>query len=165
MRIKWDNTCNNFNFTQVLAHGGNQKCYVVVSLYFVMVLCYMLYEWRKLIDLRSIRGWRGQWTVAVRDDLLAFSPSLEIRQIWVHILALFPPNVIGICPFSSVNASIWLWLDGAELGRVHSSTVTRCWDCGGAFSFTTQERWARWPGSQGSSEKPRLRPQLLLLRT
>lgn len=163
MRIKWDNTWNKVNFTRVLAHGGSQKCYVVVSLYFAMGLCYMLYEWRKLLDLWSIRGWHGQWTVVVRDDLLAFSPSLEIRQIWVHIHAFFPPNVVGICPFSSANASIWLWLDG--VGRVHSSTITRCWDCGGAFSLTTQERWARWPGSQGSSKKPRLKPQLLLPRT
>ena len=155
MRIKRDNTWNKFNFTRALARGGNQKCYVVVS------LCYMLL----LIDLRSIRGWRGQWTVVVRDDLLAFAPSLEIRQIWVHIHAFFPPNVVGICPFSSANASVWLWLDGAELGRVHSSTITRCWDCGGAFSLTTQERWIRWPGSQGSSKKPRLEPQLLLPRT
>lgn len=155
MRIKRDNTWNKFNFTRALARGGNQKCYVVVS------LCYMLL----LIDLRSIRGWPGQWTVVVRDDLLAFAPSLEIRQIWVHIHAFFPPNVVGICPFSSANASVWLWLDGAELGRVHSSTITRCWDCGGAFSLTTQGRWARWPGSQGSSKKPRLEPQLLLPRT
>lgn len=71
MRIKRDNTWNKFNFTRALARGGNQKCYVVVS------LCYMLL----LIDLRSIRGWPGQWTVVVRDDLLAFAPSLEIRQI------------------------------------------------------------------------------------
>ena len=155
MRIKRDNTWNKFNFTRALARGGNQKCYVVIS------LCYMLL----LIDLRSIRGWPGQWTVVVRDDLLAFAPSLEIRQIWVHIHAFFPPNVVGICPFSSANASVWLWLDGAELGRVHSSTITRCWDCGGAFSLTTQERWIRWPGSQGSSKKPRLEPQLLLPRT
>ena len=50
-------------------------------LYFAMVLCYRLYEQHKLIDLQSIRGWSGQWTVVVRNDLLAFSPSLEIMQI------------------------------------------------------------------------------------